>query len=258
MAAKTLAIIQARMSSSRLPGKVLLDLAGQPVLQRVVSRLSRASLLDEVLVATTTDSSDDALAQFCEEQSILCSRGSVFDVLDRYYQAAQLSKAELIVRVTADCPMIDPGEVDRVIRAFMQSDADFAANRLPPPFVRSTPIGMDTEVVTRAGLERAWKEAREAYEREHVMPYFYAVPGRFKVLLVDMDPPLGHLRFTVDTPADLEQARTIYRHFDCRDDFSLAELLEANETHPEWQAMVASVQHKGYEDVDSRIQKGNL
>lgn len=254
--AKTVAIIQARMGSSRLPGKVLLDLAGRPVLDRVIARLRRARLIDALMVATTADSSDDPLALHCMEEGIACSRGSVLDVLDRYRQAAAASGAEVIVRVTADCPMIDPEEVDRVIAAFHQSGCDFAANRLPPPFERSTPIGMDTEVCSRAALERAWQEAQEAFEREHVMPYLYTVPGHFKVQVLDMQPSLGHLRFTVDTPQDLEMARLVYAYFGGRDDFSLQELLAANEAHPEWQAMVSTVVHKGFRDVDTRAAGG--
>ncbi len=117
----------------------------------------------------------------------------------------------MIVRVTADCPMIDPDEIDRVIQRFFDSGADFAANRLPPPYKRTSPIGMDTEVCSFAALERAWREADQAYQREHVMPYLYDQEGRFKVAVVDRQPDLGgHLRFTVDTPADLQQANEIY------------------------------------------------
>ena len=253
--AKTVAIIQARMGSSRLPGKVLLDLAGRSVLDRVIARLRRARLIDALMVATTADSSDDPLALHCMEEGIACSRGSVFDVLDRYRQAAAASGAEVIVRVTADCPMIDPEEVDRVIATFQESGCDFAANRLPPPFERSTPIGMDTEVCSRAALERAWQEAHEPYEREHVMPYLYAVPGRFKEQVLDMRPPWGicALRWTPPGPGD---GRLVYAYFGGRDDFSLQELLAANEAHPEWQAMVSTVVHKGFRDVDARAAGG--
>lgn len=246
------AIIQGRMSSSRLPGKVLKDLGGEPVLARVVARAKRAQLVDEVLIATTLDTIDDPIAEWCAQAGVACFRGNLYDVLDRYYQAANSVGAATVVRITADCPMIAPEEIDRTIQRFIDSGADFAANRLPPPLIRTTPIGMDSEVVSFAALERAWKEAAQPYEREHVMPYLYDLPGRFRVEVVDREPNLGYLRFTVDTPADLEQARVIYAHFRNRDDFSFDELIAADQAHPEWQESVRSVQHKGYKDVDER------
>jgi len=246
------AIIQGRMSSSRLPGKVLKDLGGEPVLARVVSRVKRAKLVDRVMVATTLDPSDDGIAEWCAKADVPCFRGDLYDVLDRYYQAAKSIGAETVVRVTADCPMIAPEEIDFTIQRFMDTGADFAANRLPPPFVRSTPIGMDTEVVSFAALEKAWHEAKEPYEREHVMPYLYDTPGRFKVEVVNHEPNLGHLRFTVDTPTDLDQAQAIYAHFGNRDDFSFDQLIAADKANPQWQESVRSVQHKSYQDIDER------
>ncbi|HSN94056.1 MAG TPA: glycosyltransferase family protein [Anaerolineaceae bacterium] len=249
---ETVAIIQARMGSSRLPGKVLLDLGGQSMLARVLNRASRAAGLDELVVATTTDKGDDALQTYCEGVGYLCFRGDPYDVLDRYYQCARWVEAETVVRITADCPFIAPEEITRVLKVFQTTNYDFVANRLPPPFKRTSPIGMDTEVVSFANLERAWKEAKEPYEREHVMPYFYDTPGRFRVKLVQRRPSLGHLRFTVDTPEDLALAQEIYAAFGNQDDFTLEELLEANALHPEWQASVSTVKHKGFRDVDAR------
>src|SRR5512142_82715 len=140
---RVLAIIQARMASSRLPGKVLLDIAGQPMLARVYARTSRSALVDEVLVATTTDPSDDPVAAFCKAHGVAYARGSQFDVLDRYYQAARLHPADVIVRITADCPAIDPALIDDAVATLLGTSArcapdfDFVANRLPPPFRRS-------------------------------------------------------------------------------------------------------------------------
>ena len=254
---KTVAIIQARMGSSRLPGKVLQDLGGQPMLARVLNRAGRASGLDALVVATTNDPGDDALEAFCQKMGWACFRGSQFDVLDRYYQCAEMMQAETVVRITADCPFIAPEEIARVLKAYQKGIYDFVANRLPPPFKRTTPIGMDVEVVSFAKLERAWQEAKEPYEREHVMPYFYDTPGRFILKLVHRRPSLGHLRFTVDTPADLALAREVYAAFGNRDDFTLAELLEANAEHAEWQAGVATVKHKSFTDLDTRGQAGS-
>jgi spore coat polysaccharide biosynthesis protein SpsF len=249
---KTVAIIQARMSSSRLPGKVLRLVGSQPMLARVVARASRARLVDEVMVATTTDPSDEPIAEYCEKAGITCFRGNLYDVLDRYYQAAKLSGASVIVRLTADCPFIDPEEIDRTITHFHLTCADFSANRLPPPFRRTTAIGMDTEVVSFVALERAWQEAAEPFEREHVMPYLYDMPGRFKISVADWEKDLSHLRFTVDTPADLEVANQVYAAFDDHDDFTLQDLLASNASHPEWQAQVAGIKHKDLYEVDKR------
>jgi len=249
-----IAIIQARMGSSRLPGKVLRDLGGEPVLARVINRVLRAKTLTGVVVATTTDPVDDPIAAFCQQQAVPVFRGSQFDVLDRYYQAAREHHADVVVRITADCPMIDPQEIDRVVTAFLEGAYDFAANRLPPPAQRTSPIGMDTEVCSFAALTQAWQNATEPYEREHVMPYLYDTSGRFRVKIVETEPSLGHLRFTIDTEEDLQVARAIYAAFGNRDDFSLAELLEQNALHPQWQASLAGVRHKSLTEVDARAQ----
>lgn len=246
------AIIQARMGSSRLPGKVLKDIGGKPMLYRVFVRARRAQTLGRVILATTQDKSDDLVAAYCREQGFPVYRGDPLDVLDRYYQAACLFGVRTIVRLTGDCPLIDPGEIDRTVRAFQDQKVDFAANRLPPPWQRTTPIGMDTEVVTFEALERAWYEARQKHHREHVMPYFYEEPGRFKMLLVNHEPDLGRLRLTVDTPEDLILVRKIYDTFGNSDCFSLREIVDLLDRYPGWQAINAGVAHKGYQDIDQR------
>lgn len=249
---KIIAIIQGRMGSNRLPGKILLDIGGQPMLARVVNRVRRARTIEQVVVATTLDLSDDPVAVFCRQNGYPCYRGDLFDVLDRYYQAASNYSADIVVRITADCPVIDPFEIDRIVGAFLESGGDFAANRLPLPFSRSIPIGLDVEVVSFPALERAWKEATEKYEREHVMPYFYDQEGRFNILVLEHEPNLGQLRWTVDTPQDLEVLRSIYASFNNKDDFSLDELLAHSEKHPEWQAMNANIYHNSFFDTDKR------
>jgi spore coat polysaccharide biosynthesis protein SpsF len=246
------AIIQARMGSSRLPGKVLKDIGGAAMLQRVVVRARRARSLGRVVVATTTDPGDDLLAAFCRRQGFPVFRGDPYDVLDRYYQAAKRFDSEIIVRLTADCPVIDPREIDRTVSAFLEAKVDFAANRLPPPWHRTTPIGMDTEVVTFQALERAWREAEAQYTREHVMPYLYEEAGRFNILLVDHDPDLGELRLTVDTSEDLELVRKVYAHFGNSDEFSMGEMVALLESHPELRQLNAAVTHKTFKDVDDR------
>ena len=247
------AIVQARMGSSRLPGKVLLDIGGEAMLYRVVVRARRAQFVGQVVVATTIDLCDDPVEAFCKMKGFPCFRGDPYDVLDRYFQAASLFNASTIVRLTADCPLIDPGEIDRTVKAFFQADVDFAANRLPPPWKRTTPIGMDTEVVKFVALRKAWREAEEKHAREHVMPYLYEKKGRFNVLLVDQEPDLGHLRLTVDTPEDLALIRKIYQHFDNRDDFSLNDILDLLNKSPDLLAINADVKHKDYQEVDDRV-----
>jgi spore coat polysaccharide biosynthesis protein SpsF len=239
-----IAIVQARMSSTRLPGKVLKDIAGRAMLARVVMRARRAHLVSQVVVATTIDPADDPLATFCREQGFPVSRGSLNDVLDRYYQAAREFGAEVVVRLTADCPVIDPGEIDHVVTVFLEEGLDFAANRLPPPWKRTYPIGLDTEVCSFAGLERAWREARLPYEREHVMPYFYDEPGRVRFKVLDHDPDFGYQRWTVDTAEDLELLNRVYAHFNGRDDFTWLEVLDLFERQPELLEINAGVHHK--------------
>jgi len=250
---KIVAIIQARMGSSRLPGKVLKDLCGQPMLAWVVGRTTSAKLVNQIIVATTTDVRDGAIVQFCQTNTITCFRGSPNDVLDRYYQAAKYFQADIIVRITADCPLIDPELIDKTIKAFLDSNVDFAANRLPPPFIRTYPIGLDVEVVSFHAIERAWNEATELHEREHVMPYFYEVPDRFKIIILDHEKDLSALRWTVDTPEDLEFIRQILKYLHCRMDFSWKDVLEVIEKNPELLQINAQIRHKTYKDVDEKV-----
>ena len=249
---KIVAIIQARMASSRLPGKVLLEIGDRPMLGWVVARVRQAKTVDEVVVATTLDPGDDPIEAYCREQDVAVVRGSHQDVLDRYYQAASEHAADVVVRVTADCPVIDPEVIDHTVTRFLEEKVDFAANRLPPPWKRTYPIGLDTEVCTFAALERAWNEATEKFEREHVMPYFYDQEGRFKTLLVNHDPDYGAMRWTVDTPQDLELLRRIIAYLDGRVDFSWYEILGLFRVHPELAEINAAIKAKLTQDVDTR------
>ena len=287
---RTVAILQARMASVRLPGKVLLDIAGQPMLARVYERARQAGTVDQVVVATTTDPSDDAVEALCQSRGYPCYRGSTLDVLDRYYRAARTVGAEVIVRLTADCPLMDPGIIDLAVQAFLgrlviagqhlEEESlpqgsnprrvvvrdgqfsiakrppayvwDFAATRLPPPWKRTFPIGLDVEVCSFAALERAWQDADQPHQREHVMPFLYEQEGRFRVLVLDHVPDYGALRWTVDTAEDMELVRLIYAHFGGRDDFSWTEVLDLYTRHPELNRINAAVQHKSLRDVDAR------
>jgi spore coat polysaccharide biosynthesis protein SpsF len=270
MKPKIVAIIQGRMSSSRLPGKILADIAGQPMLTRVFTRTSRARILDEVIFATTTDASDDPVAEYCDFSGIPCTRGNLFDVLDRYYQAASEAKADVVVRITADCPVIDPVLIDDVVEAVVSRQLDFACNRLPPPFQRTYPIGLDVEVCTFAALEKAWKESTETFHREHVMPYLYegvqlitenrslqtgTSPRGFNIALLNHITDFGDYRWTVDTPEDLEFMRKVYSHFDGHDEFTWKEVLDLVHDEPGLAEINAGVQHKTLKDIDERAAK---
>jgi spore coat polysaccharide biosynthesis protein SpsF len=253
----TVAIIQGRMSSSRLPGKILMDIGGEPMLIRVVNRVRRAQTVDQVVIATTEDPSDDPVEALCNDRGVPIYRGSLFDVLDRFYQAASLFQATTVVRVTADCPLIDPGEIDHVVRAFHEQQVDFAANRLPPPWKRTYPIGLDVEVCKFEVLERAWHEAGDAYHREHVMPYIYEIPDRFNVLVLDYPVDYSMLRWTVDTAEDLDVVRLIYQHFSNQDTFSWLEVLDLYDQRPELLHMNEYVTHNPFNAVDERSKGKN-
>ncbi len=255
------------MSSSRLPGKILADIAGQPMLQRVFLRTSRAATVTETVFATTSDPSDDPVAEYCDFSGIPFTRGSLYDVLDRYYQTAKQAKADVVVRVTADCPVIDPGLIDQVVEALLEEEYDFVANRLPPPFHRTYPIGLDVETCTFTALEKAWTESKETFHREHVMPYLYegvelvaanrllqtgVSPRGFRVALLHHITDFGDYRWTVDTPEDLEFMRQVYSRFDGRDDFSWKEVLELVHNEPELMQINAAVKHKTLKDIDER------
>lgn len=267
MTVRVVAIIQGRMSSSRLPGKILADIAGQPMLQRVFVRASRAAAVTETLFATTTDPSDEPVAEYCDFSGIPFQRGSLYDVLDRYYQAAKQARADVVVRVTADCPVIDPDLIDDAVNTLIAGEYDFVCNRLPPPWRRTYPIGLDVEACTFEVLEKAWKEAKEPQHREHAMPYFYegveltrqsrtietgTSPRGFRVALLHHATDFGDYRWTVDTAEDLEFMRQVYARFDGRDDFSWKEVLDLVHNEPELVKINASVQHRTLKDLDER------
>lgn len=228
---KTVAIIQARMGSTRLPGKVMLDLAGQPMLARDVNRVRRARTVNEVVVATTMKPDDDTIADLCAARDWPCFRGDEQDVLDRYYRAAAERKAEAIVRITSDCPLIDPAVIDLVVDEFTrhQPEADYVSNVIPH---RTFPRGLDTEVFSFAALERAWREDRDPAWREHVTPYIYRNPDLFRIACVTDDGDYSHLRWTVDTPEDFEFVQRIYDHFGS-DEFSWRDVLTLLVSRPD-------------------------
>jgi spore coat polysaccharide biosynthesis protein SpsF (cytidylyltransferase family) len=210
---KTVAVIQARMGSTRLPNKVLADLGGKPMLAQVVDRVRHARTIDEVVVATSTAPQDDAIEAFCERGGIACFRGSEEDVLDRYYQAAKAFDADVVVRITADCPLHDPRVIDAVVERFDSGRHDYVSNTID----RSYPDGLDVEVFSIGTLARAWREAKWTSEREHVTPYIWKQPALFRIEQVVQPTNLADLRWTVDEPRDLALVREVYRRLGNRD-----------------------------------------
>jgi spore coat polysaccharide biosynthesis protein SpsF len=225
---KTVALIQARMSSSRLPGKVLQDIAGQPMLLHVIHRAQQAKSIDLVAVITSTSTEDDVIEALCKENDVPCFRGSLDDVLDRYYQAAIHFKADVVVRLTADCPLLDPGIIEQVVRTFHKNSFDYVANVLEVTY----PDGLDTEVFSFKSLERAWREARLKSEREHVTVYILKHPELFRLGSVKQDEDLSSLRWTVDTPPDLEFVRAIHKFMKDKE-FGMHEIVNLLKEYPE-------------------------
>jgi glutamate-1-semialdehyde aminotransferase/spore coat polysaccharide biosynthesis protein SpsF (cytidylyltransferase family) len=238
-----LALIQARMGSLRFPGKVLEDLSGHPMLWHVVNRTRRAKLVDKVVVATTDRSVDDPIAVFCGQEDIGCFRGSEQDVLDRFYQAAKANGAEVVVRITADCPLIDPAVIDKVLTRFQRGDCDYVCN----VFRYTYPDGLDTEVFSFAALEKAWHEAIKPSEREHVTPYLRT--DKFRTANVESETPVSseQYRWTVDHPADLEFVRRVYDAFSENGDFGLQDVFGLLKERPDLATIqVETITNEGY------------
>ena len=242
---RVVAIVQARMGSTRLPGKVMKDLLGKPVLIRDVNRIRRAKRIDEVVIATTIKPEDDTIVTLCEEEGWHCFRGSENDLLDRYYRAAQAFNADVIVRITSDCPMIDPGIVDSMVEEFLnlREGVDYVSNTLPP---RTFPRGLDVEVMTFEVLERAWREDNNPALREHVTPYIYRSPETFRLHRVANEADLSHHRWTLDTPEDLAFIRAVYGHFG-NDHFTWTDALRYLDQHPEIVKINSDIKQKTIE-----------
>jgi spore coat polysaccharide biosynthesis protein SpsF len=231
------AIIQARIDSTRLSGKVLAVICGKPMLYYVVSRAQRAHTLNLITVATSDQQSDDVIEHFCGTMHLPCFRGNRDDVLDRYYHAARQFEADVVVRLTADCPLLDPAIIDKVVETFLAGQFDYVSNVLEPTY----PDGLDTEVFTWKALEKAWHEARLPSEREHVSPYIIKNPGLFRIGSIKHNQDLSYLRWTVDEPRDLELIRQIYRHLLHRETFGLDDLLALFREHPELNSINAGI-----------------
>jgi spore coat polysaccharide biosynthesis protein SpsF len=203
-----LAVLQARMSSSRLPGKVMAPVLGGPMIGRQIERLSRSRAIDQLVVATSTDPSDDPLAGWCEGAGVALFRGDLADVLGRFCGAlAAFPDARAVVRLTADCPLADWTVIDELIDLHLAEDADYSSNTIPD---RTFPHGLDAEVIRAEVLLRAARHATDPYEREHVTPFVYRRPAEHRIASLTRSPSLADLRWTVDFPEDLEFVRHVY------------------------------------------------
>lgn len=238
---KKLIIVQARMTSTRLPGKVLLPLAGEPMLTRLVERLRRVQRTDGIVIAATTNTTDDAIAELCGQLGVPCHRGSELDVLSRYADAARLHGADVVVRITSDCPLIDPALIDQVIAVYEEGDSDCVSNMLPPTW----PYGMAVEVFSATALAQAHAEATLPAEREHVTPFLYAHPERYR--LRNVASPVDHSqhRWTVDTPEDYELVRRLFEAlYPTRPHFTQNDILAVLDAHPDWIAINQHIRQK--------------
>lgn len=224
---RVLAVLQARTSSTRFPAKVLAEIDGIPMLQHQIARIQRATRIDDLVVATSTDPSDDRVAELCSNLGVAVVRGSLSDVLGRFMIAASAFPAEHIVRLTADCPLASPTVLDAVIELHIESHSDYTSNCHPPTF----PDGLDVEVMKYEALHWADQSALTPAEREHVTLAIVNHPEKFSLANLAMEPDRSHLRWTVDLPEDLEFVRSVYMHlFPNKPDFDLEDVFELIET----------------------------
>jgi spore coat polysaccharide biosynthesis protein SpsF len=238
-----LGVVQARMSSTRLPGKVLKPILGRPMLGRQIDRVRRSRRIDTLAVATSVYTSDDAIAAFCAADGIGCFRGALDDVLARFAGAVELfGGAEHVVRLTADCPLIDWTVIDDAVALHLHERADITGNVV----VRSYPDGLDVEVMTGAALAAAARDAADAYEREHVTPYLYRHPERFRFAHLVQQSDLAALRWTVDTMDDFRMVEAVFGGLlPKKPDFLQPDILELLASHPEIRAINSALPPPG-------------
>lgn len=240
---RVIAIIQARMCSSRLPGKVLRKVLGKPLLEYQLERVKRSKLIDEIVVATTDQTIDNPIVFLCENMNISYFRGSETDVLERYYMAAIHAKADVVVRLTSDCPLIDPAQIDKIIESYFSWDhpLKYASNTL----IRTFPRGMDTEVFSFQALKEAHNKAKLTSDREHVTKYIIKNTEKFKLLNISNDKDFSHHRWTVDTDVDFILIKKIIEAlYPQLPEFTLEDTLQLLDKFPEWQSINNHIQQK--------------
>lgn len=238
-------VLQARFSSSRLPGKVLKEILGRPVLALQIERMKRARHMQDLVVATSTQAEDAAIEALCKKLGIVCCRGALDDVLDRFYQAVVATRPDHVIRVTGDCPLIDPAVVDAVVDFHLAGGYDYTSNTLEPRF----PDGLDVEVFRFSCLEQAWNEATLTSQREHVTPFLYQNPQRYRLGSFKNATDLSHLRWTVDTQEDFNFIQEVFcRLYAAYPKFKMQDVLDLLENTPELQQLNAMYhRNEGYE-----------
>jgi len=239
------AIVQARTGSARLPKKICLDVMGKPVFWHFLERVKAAKLVEKILIATTTNPEDETIVNFANKHGIEFFQGSECDVLDRFYQTAKKFSVDIIVRVTPDCPLIDPRIIDKVIKYFLTNTFDYASNTHP----RTYPDGLDVEVFSFPALRKAWEEAKKPSEREHVTPYLWRHPGVFKLGNIRNDKDLSYLRWVLDEKSDLEFVREVYeRLYKQGKIFYMEDILKLLQEHPRLRDLNAGIEcNEGYQ-----------
>lgn len=231
---KIVTVIQARMSSTRLPGKIMLPILGKPLLLRMIERVQQAKLIGKLVIATSTAADDDEVETFCNDNNLICFRGHLTDLLDRHYQVSKTYSADAVVKIPSDCPLIDPHIIDKVIQHYIQNeDLDFVSNLHPATY----PDGNDVEIMSFDSLECAWKDSTKSYEREHTTPFIWENDDTFKagnvVWETGLDYSTSH-RWTIDYPEDYEFIRKVYEELlPTKPNFSLNDILLLLKQKPE-------------------------
>jgi spore coat polysaccharide biosynthesis protein SpsF len=237
---KIVTVIQARSGSTRLPGKVMMDILGKPLLLRMAERVQQSALAGTIVVATTTEHSDDVIEEICKAANLLCYRGSENDLLDRHYHAGRIYGADAVVKIPSDCPLIDPKVIDRVLRYYLDNELDFVSNLHPATY----PDGNDVEIMSAAAIEKAWREATRPLEREHTTPYIWENPDKFTIGNVVWESGLDYSmsdRWTIDYPEDFAFIRAVYEHlYPINPAFDLQDIIHLTHQNPE----IFSINHK--------------
>jgi len=226
---KITVLIQARTGSSRLPEKVLAEIEGRQLVWHVINRVKKIKSVQQVVLITTTKKNDKILLDLAQKNNIMGFSGDEFDVLDRHYQCAKKMNADPIIRITSDCPLIDPYLVEEILQFFLENNYDYVSNVIPPTY----PDGLDTEIFTFKTLEKAANEAKLLSEREHVTPYISKNPSKFKLYNYKNNKDFSHLRWTVDKDVDLEFVKQIYSKMKPRTIFSMNDILKILKKNPE-------------------------
>lgn len=240
---KVLVIIQARMGSTRLPGKILKKVNGKPLLAYQLERVQQSKCIDKIVIATTIEQKDEPIVEFCEQYGVEYYRGSENDVLARYYEAAEQFGGDIIVRLTSDCPIIDPIVIDETIRYYIDhaSEFDYVSNTIE----RTYPRGLDTEVFSRDALEKSYKDATLERDREHVTAYIYSNPEKFRIGSITNPQNLGHYRWTVDTTEDFQLVELILSSLYSENQlFYMSDVIDLLDQHPDWVQLNSHIEQK--------------